>query len=107
MGEGETIDGTSADEYLEDKAVTVKWELEERWKLYGHRHKAVRGILQRTGEGAALAREMLDCERAAGEFYGALDVAHAMGFLIDWDEGRENIVGVRVDPCLAKTLGGE
>lgn len=94
-------------EYLEDETERVKWMLEERWKLYGHRHEAVHGILQRTGEGAALAREMLDCERAAGEFYGALDVAHAMGYRIDWDEGRENIVGVRVDPCLARALGGE
>ena len=94
-------------EHLEDETEHVKWMLEERWKLYGLRHKAVRGILQRTGEGAALAREMLDCERAAGEFYGALDVAHAMGYLIDWDDGRENIVGVRVDPCLAMALGGE
>lgn len=100
-------ESAKAVDYLEDEAERVKWELEERWKLYGHRHKAVRDILQRTGEGAALAREMLDCERAAGEFYGALDVAHAMGYLIDWDEGRENIVGVRVDPCLAKALGGE
>ena len=100
-------ESVKAVEYLEGEAERVKWMLEERWRLYGHRHKAVRGILQRSGEGAELAREMLDCERAAGEFYGALDVAHAMGYLIDWDDGRENIVGVRVDPARARALGGE
>ncbi len=97
--------GVNAADYLEDMAERVSWEVGERWKVAEHARKVYVKALDTPG--ADTVQHQANAERAMGELYGAYDMAHCMGYLIDWDESRENVTGVRVDPALARSLRGE
>lgn len=80
-----------ARQHLEDLAPEVKGMLQQRLC-----DMLAVSAAYRTANGSAALPLLGDAERKNGEFFGALDMAHAMGYRVAFSETQETIERVWV-----------